>query len=70
MQGETGPDELVETDVITSAARMGPASAGGSPTDDEPGDSQGVPVPGADAARGTSEEHGVVQGARTPTHTD
>lgn len=67
LQGSTGPDEAVETDVEASAARMGPAGPGSVPADDEPGNSQGVPVPGTDAARGTSEEHGAVRGARTPT---
>lgn len=70
LQGHTGPDEAVETDVVSGAARMGPAGPDATPTDDEPGDPQGVPLPGSDAARGTSEEHAVVRGARTPTTSD
>jgi hypothetical protein len=67
LQGSTGADEAVETDVVSGASRMGPAGPGSRPTDDEPGDAQGVPVNAHDAARGTSEEHAQVQGARTPT---
>lgn len=67
LTGETGPDEAVETDVVGSAARMGPSGTDAAPQPTDPGDSQGVPVPGTDAAQGTSEEHGAVRGARTPT---
>lgn len=65
--GETGDDEAVETDVVGSAARMGPSGTGAAPQPTGPGDPQGVPVPDTDAAQGTSEEHGPVRGARTPT---
>ena len=68
MVGSTGRDEAVETDVVSSAARMGPSGPGAIPGDDASGDPQGVAVPSTKAARGTSEEHEVVQGARTPTH--
>ena len=68
IQGETGHDEVVETDVVSSAARMGPSGPGGIPSDGSSGDPQGVPVPSTKASLGTSEEHDVVQGARTPTH--
>lgn len=63
VMGDTGPDESVETDVEASAAALGPS---GSTRPAEPGDAQGVPVPSPDAAPGTSEQHGVVRGARTP----
>lgn len=66
-QGHTGDDEAVETDVVGSAARMGPSGPDAAPQPSEPGDPQGVPVPGTDAAQGTSEEHGAVRGARTPS---
>ena len=68
IQGSTGSDEVIETDVVSSAARMGPSGPGSIPSDETPGDSQGVSVPSHDASHGTSEEHDVVQGARTPTH--
>lgn len=68
IQGSTGHDEVIETDVVSSAARMGPSGPGALPTDGSSGDPQGVAVPSTKASPGTSEEHDVVQGARTPTH--
>lgn len=62
MQGTASPAERVETDVHASAAGMVPETgrmSGG-------GDAQGVPIPSETASPGTSEEHGVVQGARIP----
>lgn len=70
LAGTTGPDEAVETDVVSSAARMGPSGAPSLPPTDAPGDAQGVPVPSHDPAAGTSEEHAAVRGARTPSTTD
>ena len=64
--GRTGSDEAVETDVETSATGMGPAT-GTASAQDEPGDAQGVPALSHQAAPGTSEQHGVVRGARTPS---
>jgi hypothetical protein len=68
IQGSTGSDEVLETDVVSSAARMGPSGPGSIPSDGSSGDPQGVDVPSTTASLGTSEEHDVVQGARTPTH--
>ncbi len=56
------PEEQ-DTDVVASAARMAPNRSGLSGV----GDPQDVPVAAHDAAPGTSEGHGVVQGARTPS---
>lgn len=62
MQGVESPAERVDTDVQASAAAMDPDT--GRPSGS--GDSQGVPIPSETASPGTSEEHGVVQGARIP----
>lgn len=70
IQGSTGPDEAVETDMTSSATEMGPSGPSADVAEDEPGDAQGVPVPSHDASPGTSEEHDVVRGARTATHDD
>ena len=55
------PEEQ-DTDVVQGAAQM--ADLDGLAGVGEP---QGVPVASVDAASGTSEDHGVVQGARTPS---
>jgi hypothetical protein len=62
LQGEPSPAESVETDVDDSAAAMR------RDTGREAGAGQvhGVPVPSETPSPGTSEEHGAVQGARTP----
>lgn len=56
------PEEQ-DTDVVESAARMSPNPGGLSGV----GEPQSVPAASHDAAPGTSEQHGVVQGARTPS---
>lgn len=61
-QGTPSPAERAETDVAASAAAMEPDTGGPAGA----GDPRGVEVPSGEAAPGTSEEHGVVQGARTP----
>ena len=62
LQGTDSPAEQVETDVHASAGAMvrdtGRPSGGG--------DAHGVPIPSETPSPGTSEEHGVVQGARIP----
>ena len=62
LQGETSPAEQVETDVEDSAAAMERDT--GRPSGS--GDTQGVPSVGQTPSAGTSEQHGVVQGARIP----
>jgi hypothetical protein len=62
LQGTTPPGEQVETDVEASAAEM--VRDTGRPSG--AGDVHGVPVPSETASPGTSEESGVVQGARLP----
>ncbi len=62
LQGRTSPAEQVETDVEDSAAGM--VRDTGRPSGS--GDVHGVPVPTETPSAGTSEEHGVVQGARIP----
>ena len=61
-QGTTPDGELIETDVESSAAAMVPET--GRPSG--AGNSHGVAIPSDTASAGTSEEHGVVQGARIP----
>lgn len=61
-QGSTPDGESIETDVDASAAAM--VRATGRPSGS--GDTHGVAVPSATPTLGTSEEHGVVQGARIP----
>lgn len=62
--GSTGADEQIETDMERSAQNTNvtgtPGTAAGS------GDPASVPVPGEDAAPGTSQESAVAQGSRTP----
>lgn len=70
LEGRTGADEAVETDVASSAAHMTRDGAPSLPATDSPGDPQGVPVPSHEAAAGTSEEHAAVRGARTPSTSD
>lgn len=60
--GEESPAEQVETSVEDSAAAM--VRDTGRPSGS--GDVHGVPVPSEQPAAGSSEEHGVVQGARIP----
>lgn len=62
LQGTPSPAERVETDVQDSAAAMVRETG----RESGPGDSQGVPVPSERPSPGTSEESGVVQGARIP----
>ncbi|MFP5218677.1 MAG: hypothetical protein ACLGIG_02915 [Actinomycetes bacterium] len=62
LQGTPSPAERVETDVEESAGAM--ARDTGRPAGS--GDPQGVPAVGTTPSDGTSEEHGVVQGARIP----
>lgn len=62
LQGTTSPAEQVETDVQSSAAAMQRDT--GRPSG--AGDTHGVEVPSGVPSPGTSEEHGVVQGARIP----
>ena len=61
--------EPIATDLDTSAARTQPGSPPVSvPPADNAGATYGVSVPGTEAAAtGTSEQSGVVRGARTPT---
>lgn len=63
LQGTPSPAESVETDVETSAAGMGRDT--GRPSGS--GDPHGVASVGQTPSEGTSEEHGVVQGARIPS---
>jgi hypothetical protein len=62
LQGSTSPAEELGTDGQASAAAMvadtGRPSGGG--------DAHGAPVPSESPSPGTSQEHGVVQGARIP----
>lgn len=58
--GSTPDGERIETDVDASAASM--VRATGRPSGS--GDTHGVAVPSEQPSMGTSEEHGVVQGAR------
>ena len=67
VQGSTGIDEAVETDVAASAAAMHTSVP---PGDHDPGSAPGVPVTSPDAAGGTSEEQDAVRGARTASTTD
>lgn len=67
MQGRTGPDEAVETDVVSGAEQMRPSGGASLPPTADPGETADVPVPSHDAAIGTSEEHAAVRGARTAT---
>ncbi len=60
--GSTPAGERIETDVEASAAAM--ARSTGRPSG--AGDTHGVAVPSETPTMGTSEEHGVVQGARIP----
>lgn len=60
--GSTPDGERIETDVDASAAAM--VRATGRPSGS--GDTHGVAVPSEQLSVGTSEEHGVVQGARIP----
>jgi hypothetical protein len=62
LQGRTSPAEQVETDVEDSAAAM--VRDTGRPAGS--GDPHGVESVGETPSQGTSEEHGVVQGARIP----
>lgn len=66
LQGQDSPAEQVETDVHDSAAAM--VRDTGRPSG--AGDVHGVPVPSEEPSPGTSEEHGVVQGARIPQGRD
>lgn len=59
------PEEQ-DTDVVQSAAAMSEAAVDPSALSGA-GDAQSVPAVPSEAAGGTSEEHGVVQGARTPS---
>jgi hypothetical protein len=68
LQGSTGADEAVETDVAASAAAMG--ATGAPEHDDDPGHASDVPVTSSDAAGGTSEQQDAVRGARTASTTD
>jgi hypothetical protein len=61
-QGSTPDGERIETDVEASAAAM--VRDTGRPSGS--GDPQSVAVPSETPTMGTSEEHGVVQGARIP----
>ncbi len=63
--GGESPEEQ-ETDVAAGAARMQPgrSPASSAPPVPQPGDSQGVPVPSALPAPGTSEESSIVHGVR------
>ena len=61
-QGSTPDGETIETDVEASAAAM--VRSTGRPSG--AGDTHGVTVPSETPTMGTSEEHGVVQGARIP----
>jgi hypothetical protein len=60
--------EPIETDVQTSAARTQPGHPPGSVVADEPtpGELHAMESPGPATMTGTSEESGVVRGARTP----
>ena len=60
--GSTPDGETIETDVEASAASM--VRETGRPSGS--GDTHGVAVPSQTPTMGTSEEHGVVQGARIP----
>jgi hypothetical protein len=62
MHGTTPSGERVETDVEASATAMGRDT--GRPSGS--GDSRVVSLPGQTPLEGSSEEHGVVQGARIP----
>lgn len=62
LQGTTSPAEEVETDVDSSAAAMVRDTG----RDAGAGNVHGVPVPSEEPSPGTSQEHGVVQGARIP----
>lgn len=64
--GSTPDGETIETDVEASAAAM--VRATGRPSGS--GDTHGVAVPSQTPSMGTSEEHGVVQGARIPDPDD
>ncbi|HWH30332.1 MAG TPA: hypothetical protein VNU26_15500 [Mycobacteriales bacterium] len=66
LQGAASPAERVDTDVERSAGAM--ARDTGRPAG--PGDPRGVPSVGTTPSGGTSEEHGVVQGARIPPEQD
>jgi hypothetical protein len=66
LQGATGVDETVETDVESSAAQMGPAGPSSAPAPTGPGDTAGVPSSGTVPLMHSSEEHAAVRGARTP----
>lgn len=59
--------EQQETDVDSGAAAMRPGGGYAStPSPDQAGDSQGVPVPHSVPAPGTSEESPIAHGVRTP----
>lgn len=60
--GRTSPAEQIETDVDDSAAGMTRDTG----RDADSGDPHSVPAVGRTPSAGTSEEHGVVQGARIP----
>jgi hypothetical protein len=62
LQGSGSPAEEPETDEQASAAAM--VRETGRPAGS--GDAHGAPVPSEQPSPGTSEEHGVVQGARIP----
>lgn len=64
--GQTSPAEQIETDVDDSAAAMRAGSARDTGRDADSGDPHSVPAVGRTPSTGTSEEHGVVQGARIP----
>ena len=73
MQGSTGADEAVDTDVAAGAAAMRPTgsdSESDADFDADPGDAHGVPVASHDAAGGTSEQQDAVRGARTASTPD
>jgi hypothetical protein len=66
LQGTTAPGEAVETDVQAGALRMGPNAPDTTDVGQGHGDPATVPGSGDALAAGTSEEHGVVHGIRTP----
>jgi hypothetical protein len=66
MQGATGPDESVESDLARGVREVAPDGPSTVPSDGSAGDAAGVPVPSRHASEGTSEEHGTARGVRTP----
>ena len=66
LQGSASPAERLDTDLDESARAM--TRDTGRPAGS--GDPQSVPSVGTTASDGTSEEHGVVQGARIPSDED